>query len=103
HFPSEFSGSIFVVAHIGQSRSTLPDLLRKAGHLSASHPREEEQIREGHIYVAPPDRHLLIEDGKVCLSKFLPFWSGSPRKSPKGGARERKRLSRWRRKSSTGR
>ena len=69
HFPGEFSGSIFVVAHIGQSRSTLPDLLRKAGHLSASHPREEEPIRRGHIYVAPPDRHLLIEDGKVCLSR----------------------------------
>ena len=68
-FPREFPGSIFVVAHIGQSRSTLPDLLRKDGHLSASHPREEEPIREGHIYVAPPDRHLLIEDGKVCLSR----------------------------------
>ena len=69
HFPAEFPGSIFVVAHIGQSRSTLPDLLRKAGRLSASHPQEEEPIRRGHIYVAPPDRHLLIEAGKVCLSR----------------------------------
>ena len=69
HFPSEFSGTIFVVAHIGQSRSTLPDLLRKSSNLSASHPRGEEPIREGHIYVAPPDRHLLIEDGKVFLSR----------------------------------
>src|SRR5215813_8543560 len=68
-FPSEFTGSIFIVAHIGQSRSILPDLLRKAGNLSASHPQEEEPIRKGHIYVAPPDRHLLIEDGKVCLSR----------------------------------
>jgi two-component system chemotaxis response regulator CheB len=68
-FPPDFSGSMFVVAHIGQSRSTLPDLLQKAGNLSASHPREEESIRKGHIYVAPPDRHLLIEDGKVCLSR----------------------------------
>src|SRR6516165_5978041 len=47
HFPSEFSGTIFVVAHIGQSRSTLPDLLRKSSNLSASHPRGEEPIREG--------------------------------------------------------
>ena len=47
YFPSEFAGTIFVVAHIGQSRSTLPDLLRKAGNLSASHPREEEPIRAG--------------------------------------------------------
>jgi two-component system chemotaxis response regulator CheB len=69
HLPSQFPGSIFVVAHIGQSRSTLPDLLRKAGNLSASHPQGEEPIRKGHIYVAPPDRHLLIEDGKVCLSR----------------------------------
>jgi len=69
YFPSEFAGTIFVVAHIGQSRSTLPDLLRKAGNLSASHPREEEPIRGGPIYVAPPDRHLLIEDGKVRLSR----------------------------------
>ena len=72
HFPAEFRGSIFVVAHIGQSRSTLPDLLRKAGRLSASHPQEEEPIRSGHIYVAPPDRHLLIEHGKVCLSRGPP-------------------------------
>jgi two-component system chemotaxis response regulator CheB len=69
HFPADFPGSMFIVAHIGQSRSTLPDLLRKAGNLSASHPREEEPIRKSHIYVAPPDRHLLIEDGKVCLSR----------------------------------
>ena len=72
HFPAEFPGSIFVVAHIGQSRSTLPDLLRKAGRLFASHPQEEEPIRRGHIYVAPPDRHLLIEHGKVCLSRGAP-------------------------------
>ena len=68
-FPADFTGTIFVVAHVGQSLSTLPDLLRKVGNLSASHPREEEPIRKGHIYVAPPDRHLLIEDGKVCLSR----------------------------------
>jgi len=68
-FPADFSGAIFVVAHIGQSRSTLPDLLSKSGKLSASHPQGEEPIRKGHIYVAPPDRHLLIEDGKVRLSR----------------------------------
>ena len=68
-FPADFSGTLFVVAHIGQSRSTLPDLLRKAGSLTSSHPREEEPIRRGHVYVAPPDRHMLIEDDKVCLSR----------------------------------
>jgi len=69
HFPADFPATIFVVAHVGQSRSTLPDLLRKIGKLSASHPRDEEPIRKSHIYVAPPDRHLLIEEDKVCLSR----------------------------------
>jgi two-component system, chemotaxis family, protein-glutamate methylesterase/glutaminase len=68
-FPGDFPGTIFVVAHIGQSRSALPDLLGRAGKLSSSHPLEEEPIRPGHIYVAPPDRHLVIEDDKVCLSR----------------------------------
>jgi two-component system chemotaxis response regulator CheB len=68
-FPGDFPGTLFVVAHVGQSRSILPEILRKAGGLTASHPREEEPIRKGHIYVAPPDRHLLVDDDKVCLSR----------------------------------
>jgi two-component system, chemotaxis family, protein-glutamate methylesterase/glutaminase len=68
-FPADFSGTLFVAAHVGQSHSTLPEILRKAGSLTSSHPQEEEPIRKGHIFVAPPDRHLVIEDGKVCLSR----------------------------------
>jgi len=67
--PADFPGTLFVVAHVGQSRSILPDLLRKSGTLTASHPRGEEPIRKSHIYVAPPDRHMLIEDSRVCLSR----------------------------------
>ena len=67
--PADYSGTVFVVAHVGQSRSILPDLLRRVGSFTASHPREKEPIRKGHIYIAPPDRHMLIEDGQVCLSR----------------------------------
>ena len=69
--PADYSGTVFVVAHVGQSRSILPDLLRRVGSFTASHPREKEPIRKGHIYIAPPDRHMLIEDGQVCLSRGL--------------------------------
>jgi two-component system, chemotaxis family, protein-glutamate methylesterase/glutaminase len=68
-FPADYPATAFVVAHVGQSRSILPDLLRKSGKLTASHPLDEEPIRKSHIYVAPPDRHMLIEDGSVCLSR----------------------------------
>lgn len=68
-FPADFAGTVCVVTHVGQTRSILPELLSRSGPLSSSHPGEEEPIRRGHLYVAPPDRHLLIEDGKVCLSR----------------------------------
>lgn len=68
-FPADFPGTVCIVAHVGQTRSILPELLRRAGPLTCSHPQDEEPIRTGHIYVAPPDRHLLIEDSKVCLSR----------------------------------
>jgi len=67
--PADHPGTVFVVAHVGQTRSILPDLLRRVGKLTASHSREREPIRKGHIYVAPPDQHMLIEDGHVCLSR----------------------------------
>ena len=67
--PGDFRGTIFVVAHIGRTRSILAELLRKSGKLTASHPREEEPVRKGHIYIAPPDWHMLIADGRVCLSR----------------------------------
>lgn len=64
--PSDFPGSLFVVLHIpAESPSVLPRILTRAGVLKASHPKDEERIHPGHIYVAPPDYHLLVEQGHV--------------------------------------
>jgi chemotaxis response regulator CheB len=46
----------------------LPYILSKAGPLPALHPEDGESIRSGQIYVAPPDRHMLIQDGSIRLS-----------------------------------
>ncbi|MGC2694233.1 MAG: chemotaxis protein CheB [Candidatus Angelobacter sp.] len=64
--PKDFPAALFVVLHVpAEGASVLPDILKRAGELPASHPRDGDPIRIGHIYVAPPDNHLLIEDGKV--------------------------------------
>src|SRR6185437_13223266 len=61
-----FPAALFVVLHLApQSTSVLPEILMRAGPLPAIHPRDGEPIRTGRIYIAPPDHHLLIEDGKV--------------------------------------
>lgn len=68
--PEDFPAAIFAVLHLSpQTHSVLPDILNRAGPLPAKHPVEGEPIRRGQIYVAPPDRHLIIEDGKVVLSR----------------------------------
>lgn len=67
--PADFPGSIFVVIHIPpRTRSFLPELLMRKGKLPAKHPENREEIRPGHIYIAPPDCHLVIEHGHMHLS-----------------------------------
>lgn len=68
--PPGFPAAIFVVLHlVPHSRSVLPAILERSGCLPASHPAEGEVIRPGRVYVAPPDRHLAIEDGHIHLSR----------------------------------
>jgi len=67
--PGNFPASIFVVLHLSpQSTSVLPQILSRIGNLPAVHPRDNDQIRLGHIYVAPPDNHLILEDGRVRVT-----------------------------------
>src|SRR5215831_11919130 len=67
-FPGDLAAPVFVVLHVGaRSASALPEILMRAGPLPSEHPRTGEPIEPGRIYVAPPDRHLLIEDGMVSV------------------------------------
>ena len=68
--PEDLDASIFIVQHISPaSRSMLPDILGRATPLSVTSPREGEEIRTGHIYVAPPDHHMLVKRGHVLIRK----------------------------------
>ena len=49
------------------SRSIMPQLLNRVSRLPAHHAVDEEPIKHGHIYVAPPDLHLLLEPERVRL------------------------------------
>lgn len=62
--PADLPAAIFLVLHIpAQSPSLLPGILNRTGHLHALHPADGEAIQHGHIYIAPPDHHLMIEEG----------------------------------------
>ena len=67
--PAGFPAAVFVVLHIGAHKSELPWLLNQTGSLRACHPGDGDPIHAGHIYVAPPDHHLLVEPGHVRLTR----------------------------------
>src|SRR3712207_3389514 len=68
--PPDFPAALFVVWHMpAHSFGVLPDVLGRAGPLPAAHARDGEPVDPGRIYVAPPDRHLLLEPGHLRLTR----------------------------------
>lgn len=68
--PRDLPAAVFVVWHIAsESPALLPDIFQRAGPLPALYPQDGEAIQPGRIYVAPPDQHLLVDDGHVRLSR----------------------------------
>lgn len=69
-FPKDLPAAVCIVLHISAGhRSVLPELLSRAGPLLAVHPKDGEPLTKGRIYVAPNDRHLLVEQGRVRVVK----------------------------------
>lgn len=63
----DLPAAVLIVLHVGANKSILADLLDKAGPLPARSPGETEPLERGTVYVAPPDRHMVLEDGHVRL------------------------------------
>jgi len=68
--PGDLPAAVFVVMHFPESApSALPLILNRVGALEAVRAEDGEPIKSGRIYVAPPDLHLLVEKGRVRLTR----------------------------------
>jgi two-component system chemotaxis response regulator CheB len=67
--PPSFPAVVLIVLHIGANRSLLPKLLAAAGPNPAVHAQDGEKLRLGQLTVAPPDHHLLVNDGSLRLTR----------------------------------
>lgn len=68
-FPPDLPAALFIVWHMpAHSLGVLPQVLERAGPLPAAHVSDGEPIVPGRIYVAPPDRHLMLEPGRMRLT-----------------------------------
>ncbi len=69
--PTDLPASIVIVQHMDPGNSGEP-LLRRLGRHQAFHPKlakHGERLKARHIYIAPPDNHLLIKKEKMLVTK----------------------------------
>ncbi|MGN6438206.1 MAG: chemotaxis protein CheB [Agriterribacter sp.] len=70
HLPSDFQPPLFLVWHMGPDiMGVLPRVLNNVNSIPAAHASDNETIRPNRIYIAPPDHHLLIEEGRVHITR----------------------------------
>jgi two-component system chemotaxis response regulator CheB len=68
--PPDFRAAVFVVLHVPASgTSVLPAILDRHGSLHAAHAVDGEDVKPGRIYVAPPDRHVLVHGSSVRVER----------------------------------
>jgi two-component system chemotaxis response regulator CheB len=66
--PRVIDAAIFVVIHMpAQSPSMLADILDRAGPLPVRQGADGAPIKAGHVYVARPDNHLMVEQGLMRI------------------------------------
>ncbi|MCD2194702.1 chemotaxis protein CheB [Actinomycetospora endophytica] len=68
--PADLPAALFVVLHQAPDAPTvLPRLLGRRCALPVAHVRDGDEVGPGHVYVAPPDHHLLVHEGRVSVSR----------------------------------
>lgn len=69
-FPADLPASVFVVLHLRPGFvSHLAQIWSRQSPMPVLEARNSDQIERGRVYVAPPDHHLLCNDGRVALSR----------------------------------
>jgi two-component system chemotaxis response regulator CheB len=67
--PDDLPAAVCIVLHIAPtSSSALAGILARAGPLPCSAATDGDELEHGRILVAPPDHHLVVEDGRVRLT-----------------------------------
>jgi two-component system, chemotaxis family, protein-glutamate methylesterase/glutaminase len=67
-FSRDFPASVVVAIHLSsQFRSALDAILTQAGPLPAKFAVDGDKLERGHIYIAPAERHLIVESEQLRL------------------------------------
>ena len=69
--PQDFPAAVVVVQHLDpRHRSLMADILGRRTPLPVHEAREGDRLKRGSVFIAPPNRHLLVNpDGTLSLSQ----------------------------------
>ncbi|MDQ3367304.1 MAG: chemotaxis protein CheB [Myxococcota bacterium] len=68
--PKDLEAAVCIVQHMAATSTPyLVDILQRSSELPIRWAEQGEKLQRGHVYVAPPDLHLLIGDGHMTLSR----------------------------------
>jgi two-component system, chemotaxis family, protein-glutamate methylesterase/glutaminase len=69
-FPKDTAASFFIVQHLApDAKSILASILGKATEIPVIVPKDLEPVKIGHIYLAPPDHHMVIKDDRILVRR----------------------------------
>lgn len=78
-FPSDFALPIVLIQHRSRdSTGAMADLLQDATKLCVCEVEDKAPVVPGHVHIAPPDYHLLIDGGFFALSTEAPYRYSRP-------------------------
>lgn len=66
--PADLPAALLIVLHVMPLRdSQLPRILSRRSRLKVAHGENGQRVDHGRIYIAPPDYHMILEDGIIRL------------------------------------
>ena len=67
----DLDASLFIALHTApDSRGLLDAILGRFTSLTVKYADHGERVRPGHVYLARPDRHLLLKGDVICVRLF---------------------------------
>lgn len=68
--PRGLDAAVLIVWHISPDvHGVMPQVLNRLQVLPAAHGVDNEPLQTGRIYVAPPDHHMLVEEGRIRITR----------------------------------
>ena len=69
--PVNFGASVVCVQHLDpRHRSLMPQVIGRCSALPVDQATERMEVEPGHVYLAPPDHHMLVNrDGTISLTQ----------------------------------